>query len=134
MKQNSKMVSINTCIMIDFTGQVASETIGIEQYSGTGGQADTAVGAIEGLDGMGKSIIACRSTARNGKISTIVPMLPQGSAVTLHRSHTDFVVTEWGSTRLTGRTVRERTKALIGIAHPDFREELTQQAQQLGYL
>ena len=134
MKQNSKMVSINTCIMIDFTGQVASETIGIEQYSGTGGQSDTAVGAIEGLDGMGKSIIACRSTARNGKISTIVPMLPQGSAVTLHRSHTDFVVTEWGSTRLTGRTVRERTKALIGIAHPDFREELTQQAQQLGYL
>jgi acyl-CoA hydrolase len=134
MKQNNKMVSINTCIMIDFTGQVASESIGIEQYSGTGGQSDTAVGAIEGYDGKGKSIIACRSTARAGKISTIVPVLPEGSAVTLHRSHTDYVVTEWGSVQLTGRTVRERTKALISISHPDFRESLTIQAQNLGFL
>ncbi len=134
MKQNSRMVSINTCIMIDFTGQVSSESIGIEQYSGTGGQTDTAVGAIEGTDGLGKSIIACRSTARKGTISTIVPVLPEGSAVTLHRSHTDYVVTEWGSVRLTGRTVRERTRALISVAHPDFREELTARAIEIGYL
>ncbi len=134
MKQNNKMVSINTCIMIDFTGQVASESIGIDQYSGTGGQSDTAVGAIEGHDGKGKSIIACRSTARAGKISTIVPVLPEGSAVTLHRSHTDYVVTEWGSVQLTGRTVRERTKALISISHPDFRVLLTEQAEKLGFL
>lgn len=134
MRQNSKMVSINTCIMVDFTGQVASESIGIEQYSGTGGQTDTATGAIEGTDGKGKSIIACRSTAREGKISTIVPVLPLGSAVTLHRSHTDWVVTEWGSVRLTGRTVRERTKMLISIAHPDFREGLTREAEQLGFI
>lgn len=134
MRQNSKMVSINTCIMVDFTGQVASESIGIEQYSGTGGQTDTASGAIEGTDGKGKSIIACRSTAREGKISTIVPVLPLGSAVTLHRSHTDWVVTEWGSVRLTGRTVRERTKMLISIAHPDFRESLTREAEQLGFI
>lgn len=134
MRQNSKMVSINTCIMVDFTGQVASESIGPEQYSGTGGQSDTAVGAIEGLDGKGKSIIACRSTARGGKISTIVPLLPEGSAVTLHRSHTDWVVTEWGSVQLTGRTIRERTKALISIAHPDFREELTNHAIRLGFI
>lgn len=134
MKQNSKMVSINTCIMVDFTGQVASESIGPEQYSGTGGQSDTAVGAIEGFDGKGKSIIACRSTARGGKISTIVPYLPEGSAVTLHRSHTDYVVTEWGSVQLTGRTVKERTLALISIAHPDFREQLTQQALALGFI
>jgi acyl-CoA hydrolase len=134
MKQNCKMVSINTCIMIDFTGQVSSESIGLEQYSGTGGQSDTAVGAIEGTDGLGKSIIACRSTARGGAISTIVPVLPAGSAITLHRSHTDYVVTEWGTVRLTGRTVRERTVALISIAHPDFRESLKAQAEELGFL
>ncbi len=133
MKHNSRMVSINTCIMIDFTGQVSSESIGIEQYSGTGGQTDTAVGAIEGTDGLGKSIIACRATARGGAISTIVPTLPEGSAVTLHRSHTDYVVTEWGSVRLTGRTVRERTRALISIAHPDFRDSLRAKAEELGY-
>ncbi len=134
VKQNRKMVSINTCLMIDFTGQVASESIGTEQYSGTGGQTDTAAGAIEGTDGQGKSIIACRSTARNGQISTIVPVLPEGTAVTLHRSNTDYIVTEWGSVRLTGRTIKERTLALISIAHPDFRNVLKEQAQRLGYL
>lgn len=133
-RQNSKMVSINTCIMVDFTGQVASESLGTKQYSGTGGQTDTAVGAIEGLDGLGKSIIACRSTARNGQTSTIVPVLPEGTAVTLHRSHTDYVVTEWGAVRLTGLTVRERTRALISIAHPSFRDELTGQAAKMGYI
>jgi acyl-CoA hydrolase len=134
VRQNSKMISINTCIMIDFTGQVASEGIGTQQYSGTGGQSDTAVGAIEGLDGKGKSIIACRSTAKGGAISTIVPVLPPGTGVTLHRSNTDYIVTEYGSVRLTGRTVRERTELLISIAHPDFREELRKQAEEIGYL
>ena len=134
VRQNSKMVSINTCMMIDFTGQVASESIGTEQYSGTGGQSDTAVGAIEGLDGKGKSIIACRATAKGGKISTIVPVLPAGTGVTLHRSNTDYIVTEFGSVRLTGRTVRDRTEMLISVAHPDFREELRKQAEQMGYL
>ncbi len=134
VKQNSKMVSINTCIMVDFTGQIASESIGINQYSGTGGQTDTAVGAIEGFDGLGKSIIACRSTAKNGKISTIVPFLPEGTAVTLHRSNTDYVVTEHGIARLTGLTIKERTLALINIAHPNFREELKQKAQSMAYL
>ncbi len=134
VRQNSKMVSINTCIMIDFTGQVASESIGTEQYSGTGGQSDTAVGATECLDGKGKSIIACRSTARGGQISTIVPVLPAGTAVTLHRSNTDYVVTEHGSVRLTGLTIKERTLALISIAHPDFREALLKQASEIGYI
>lgn len=134
VRKNSKMVSINTCIMVDFTGQVASESIGINQYSGTGGQTDTAVGAIEGFDGKGKSIIACRSTAKDGKISTIVPTLSEGTAVTLHRSNTDYIVTEHGIARLTGLTVKERTEALIKIAHPDFREELKQKAQAMGYL
>jgi len=134
IRKNSKMVSINTCIMIDFTGQVASESIGIDQYSGTGGQTDTAVGATEGFDGLGKSIIACRATARNGEISTIVPVLPEGTAVTLHRSHTDYVVTEFGSVRLTGLTVKERTHALISVAHPSFRESLTRKAIEMGYI
>jgi acyl-CoA hydrolase len=132
--QNSKMVSINTCISVDFTGQVASESIGANQYSGTGGQADTATGAVAGFDGKGKSIIACYSTAKNGTVSTIVPMLPEGSAVTLHRSLVDHVVTEYGIARLRGKTVRERTKELIAVAKPDFRAELTAKAKAMGYI
>ena len=77
VSQNSKMVSINTCISVDLTGQVASESIGPNQYSGTGGQSDTATGAVAGFDGLGKSIIACYGTAKNGTVSTIVPMLPR---------------------------------------------------------
>jgi acyl-CoA hydrolase len=132
--QNSKMVSINTCISVDLTGQVASESIGPNQYSGTGGQSDTAQGAVAGTDGLGKSIIACYSTAKKGTVSTITPMLPEGSAVTLHRSHVDHVVTEFGVARLRGRTVRERSRELINVAHPEFRAELTEQAKALGYL
>jgi acyl-CoA hydrolase len=119
---------------VDFTGQVASESIGPTQYSGTGGQADTATGAVAGFDGLGKSIIACYSSAKKGSVSTIVPMLPEGSAVTLHRSLVDHVVTEYGIARLRGRTVKERTRALIAIAKPEFREELTAQAKAMGYI
>lgn len=132
--QNSKMVSINTCLTVDFTGQVASESIGPNQYSGTGGQSDTAQGAVAGFDGLGKSIIACYSTAKNGALSTIVPTLPEGSAVTLHRSFVDHVVTEHGVAKLRGRTVKERTLALIAVAAPEFREELKSKAKALGYI
>ncbi len=132
--QNSKMVSVNTCIMVDLTGQVASESIGAAQYSGTGGQSDTAQGAVAGTDGLGKSIIACYSTAKNGAVSTIVPTLPEGSAVTLHRSFVDHVVTENGIARLRGKTVRERVRELIGIAKPEFRADLEAGARKLGYL
>ncbi|MBP6185304.1 MAG: acetyl-CoA hydrolase/transferase family protein [Saprospiraceae bacterium] len=134
IRRNSKMTSINTCLMVDLTGQVASESIGTKQYSGTGGQTDTATGAIEGLDGQGKSIIACRSTAQDGTVSTITPVLPLGTAVTLHRSNTDWVVTEYGAVRLRGLTIRERAAALISIAHPDFRNELTTQAIEYGFI
>jgi len=134
VSQNSKMVSINTCLMVDLTGQVASESLGPVQYSGTGGQSDTAEGAVEGIDGKGKSIIACYSTAKGGKVSTIVPVLPEGTAVTLHRSLVDNVVTEFGIARLRGKTVRERARELIAVAHPDFRAELTAKAKALGYL
>ncbi len=131
--KNSKMVSINTCLSVDLTGQVASESLGPLQYSGTGGQSDTAEGAVEGFDGKGKSIIACYSTAKNGTLSTIVPVLAEGTAVTLHRSLVDNVVTEFGIARLRGKTVRERAKELIAVAHPNFREELSAQAKKLGY-
>jgi acyl-CoA hydrolase len=134
IRRNSKMVSINTCLMVDFTGQVASESIGTDQYSGTGGQTDTAVGAKEAFDGLGKSIIACASTARGGQVSTIVPTLPAGTAVTLHRSNTDYIVTEHGVAPMRGRTVRERTQNLIAVAHPDHRGELREAAHKLGYL
>ena len=134
VRRNSRMISLNTCLMVDFTGQVASESIGTRQYSGTGGQTDTAVGAKEAYDGLGKSIIACRSTAKKGTQSTILPTLPEGTAVTLHRSNADHIVTEYGIAHLRGRTVRERTQNLIAVAHPDFRGELTEQAKKLGYL
>ncbi len=128
-RKNSRMTSINTCMQIDLTGQVASEGLSGIQYSGTGGQADTAVGAKEGYDNLGKSIIACRSTAKNGSLSTITMGLKAGTPVTLHRSHTDFVVTEFGVAKLRGRTLRERAEALINIAHPDFRDQLREEAK-----
>jgi len=134
ISQNSKMVSINTCLSVDFTGQVCSESLGINQYSGTGGQTDTAAGAKSGIDGKGKSIIACRSTAKNDTISTITPMLTSGSAVTLHRSNTDFIVTEYGVAALRGRSIEERAKALIAIAHPKFRDFLTEEARKMDYI
>lgn len=134
VRQNTRMVSINTCLSVDLTGQVASESLGPVQYSGTGGQTDTAVGAVEGLDGLGKSIIACYSTAKGGTISTITPLLAEGSAVTLHRSNVDFVVTENGIASLRGRSVRERAKALIAIAHPDHRKDLAERAKALDIL
>ena len=133
IRQNTKMVSVNTCLMVDLTGQVASESIGPTQYSGTGGQSDTAIGSVEGLDGAGKSIIACYSTAKGGKVSTIVPTLPEGTAVTLHRSNVDIVVTEHGIAHLRGRTVRERVRELVAVAHPDFRAEINARAKSLGY-
>lgn len=134
VRQNSKMVSLNTCLMVDLTGQVASESIGTRQYSGTGGQSDTAVGAQEAYDGKGKSIIACHATKKGGELSSIVPTLPEGTAVTLHRSNADYIVTEYGIAPLRGRTVRERVHNLINIAAPNFREDLRTQAQEVGYL
>lgn len=126
--QNDNMVSINTCIAIDLMGQVASESIGTLQYSGSGGQFDTAFGASHAKNG--RSIIALHATAKNGTVSTISPVLAPGSAVTLSRNNVDYVVTEFGVAYLRGRSVRDRVERLIAIAHPDFREELRQGAKQ----
>ena len=123
--QNEKMVSINSCIEVDLTGQVASETIGLRQFSGTGGQVDYVRGAAWSKGG--KSIMAIPSTAAKGKSSRIVPFLTYGAAVTTLRNDVDYVVTEYGIARLKGKTLEQRAKALIAIAHPDFRPMLEEE-------
>jgi len=127
--QNYKMQSINTTLEIDLFGQCASEAIGAVQFSGSGGQADTAIGAQRTVGG--HSFICLYSTAmvknKDGEkevISKIAPMLKQGSVVTLSRNDVDYVVTEYGIVNLRGRSLKERAERLISIAHPDFRDEL----------
>lgn len=127
--QNYRMVSINSCIQVDLTGQVCSESIGSRQISGTGGQWDTAAGAQRSCEG--KSFITMHSTAKEGTISTIVPTLDTGAVVSLHRNDVDHVVTEYGVALLKGRNIRERVGNLIDIAHPQFREELKDKARDL---
>ena len=130
--RNDNMVSINTAISVDLTGQVCSESLGATQFSGTGGQLDTHRGAI--MSKGGKGIIALRSTAKGGTISTITPSLISGSIVSVPRHDLDTVVTEYGVAKLRGRTVSKRTQALISIAHPDFREELRAAARKIGHI
>ena len=120
--KNYKMVSINSCVQVDFMGQVASETIGYKQFSGVGGQVDFVRGASMAKDG--KSIIAMPSTTSDGKISKIVPLLDEGAAVTTSRNDVHYIVTEYGIAELRGKSLRERARALINIAHPNFRPQL----------
>ncbi len=140
MALNDNQVSINATIEVDLTGQCASESVGTKQISGTGGQADTAIGAQNAKNG--RSFIALYSTAtiKNKEtgaleeVSKIVPTLTPGAAVSLSRADVDYVVTEYGIVRLRGTNVRERAKLLISIAHPKFRDELRKQAIEAGYL
>lgn len=125
--QNDKMVSINTAIDVDLTGQVFSETIRGRQFSGTGGANDFAVGAHRSKGG--KSIIAIPSTKKKGTVSSIEPLL--SGVVTIQRQTVDYVVTEYGVARMTGASIRERVEALINIAHPKFRDELKDEAKRL---
>ncbi len=120
--QNDNMVSINSCIEVDLMGQVASETLGMKQFSGTGGQVDFVRGAA--LSKGGISIMAMPSTAAKGKASRIVPLLTEGAAVTTPRNDVDYIVTEYGIAKMKGKTLRERAQNLIAIAHPDFRAGL----------
>lgn len=120
--KNDNIVSINSCLQVDLMGQVSSESIGLQQFSGVGGQVDYVRGASMAKGG--KSIIAIPSTAAKGKLSRIVPFIDQGSAITTSRNDVHYVVTEYGIANLKGKTLRERAKALIDIAHPDFREDL----------
>lgn len=124
--QNDNLISINSAIQVDLMGQINAESIGVKQFSGTGGQVDFVRGAS--MSKGGKSIIALPSTAAKGTISKIVFALDEGSTVTTSRNDVDYIVTEYGIAKLKGKTLRERAKALIEISHPDFRESLTKQA------
>ena len=137
--QNDNQVSINTSLEVDLTGQCASESLGSRQFSGTGGQSDTAVGAQ--MSKNGKSIIALYSTAmvkgpdgQKQEVSKIVPQLMPGAAVSLSRNDVDRVVTEYGVAELRGTSIRDRVARLIEIAHPKFREQLWDQAVEVGIL
>ncbi len=130
--RNDKMVSINSALAVDLTGQVCADSIGTRLYSGVGGQLDFVRGAARSKGGM--PIIAFLSTAKNDTVSRIVPTLIEGSGVVTTRNDVHFVATEYGVASLHGRTIRQRAQALINIAHPRFREELTRSARELGYL
>lgn len=140
IKENDNQVSINTTLEVDVTGQCCSESLGSVQFSGTGGQSDTAIGAQ--LSKNGRSFIALYSTAmvRNPatgereEVSKIVCQLKPGAAVSLSRNDIDYLVTEYGVVNLKGTTIRERVEKIISIAHPKFRQQLMEEAIKLGII
>lgn len=130
---NDNVVSINNCVEVDLYGQISSETAGIKQISGTGGQLDFVTGANMSRNGI--SLITFSSTFfdKSGQLkSRVIPTLPEGEVVTVPRSQAQFMVTEWGKVNLAGRSTWERAELLISIAHPNFREELIKEAEVLG--
>ncbi len=130
--RNDNLVAINSALEVDLTGQVCSDSIGYTIYSGFGGQVDFTRGAARAKGG--KPIIALSSTAKNGQLSRIVPHLKEGAGVVTSRGDVHYVVTEYGIAYLHARNLQERAKALINIAHPDFREELERFAKAKKYL
>jgi acyl-CoA hydrolase len=137
---NDNQVSINTTIEVDLTGQCCSESIGTVQFSGTGGQTDTATGAQRAKNG--RSFIALYSTAmvknkatgEREEISKIVSTLKPGAAVSLSRNDVDYIVTEYGVAHLRGTSIKERVERLIAIAHPKFQDQLRKEAKEIGYI
>ena len=127
--QNDNMLAVNNAVAVDFTGQVAAESVGRHMWSGPGGQFEFAMGAM--LSRGGRSVTVLPATARDGAISRIMPELEPGTIVTVPRQIVDYVVTEFGIARLYDRTDRERAAELISIAHPDHRPELRRQAAKL---
>ncbi|PKN05678.1 MAG: 4-hydroxybutyrate CoA-transferase [Deltaproteobacteria bacterium HGW-Deltaproteobacteria-9] len=130
--QNDKMVSINSALTVDLTGQVCSDSLGFEFYSGIGGQVDFVRGSA--MSKRGKSIMVLPSTTDDGKISRIVPYLSPGSGVVVTRGDIHYVVTEYGVAYVHGKSIRDRAMMLINIAHPDFRAELLEAAKAQGYI
>ena len=132
--QNDRMVAINSAIEIDLTGQVCADSIGPRLYSGVGGQVDFIYGASRSDGGI--PIIALPSSAliKGQQASKIVPLLKYGAGVVTTRNHVRFIVTEYGVADLYGKNIRQRARALINVAHPEFREELERQAKELKYL
>lgn len=130
--KNDRMVSINSAIEIDLTGQVCADSIGTEFYSGAGGQLDFVRGAARSKGGM--TFIALPSTARNDTVSRIVPQLKPGAGVVTTRYDVHYVATEYGVVDLWGRSIAERVHALVSIAHPAFRDELLAYAREQRYI
>ncbi len=122
ISRNDRQVSINSALEVDLTGQVCADSIGYSLYSGIGGQVDFIRGAARSKGG--RPIIALPSTARDGSVSRIVPHLKEGAGVVTSRGDVHYVVTEYGVAYLHGKSIRERCKSLIRIAHPKYREEL----------
>jgi len=129
---NDNMIAINSALQVDMPGQVASDSIGTFFYSGIGGQVDFLRGASRSKGG--KPIIALPSTAKNDTVSRIVPTLDPGAGVVTSRGLVRYVVTEFGVAYLHGKTIRERAKALIEVAHPKFRDELYEYCEQTKWL
>jgi acyl-CoA hydrolase/GNAT superfamily N-acetyltransferase len=132
ISQHDNMAAINSALEIDLTGQATAESIGRTFYSGIGGQADFMRGAV--LSRGGKTILTIQSTAADGKISRIVPVLKEGAGVTLNRGDIHYVVTEYGIAYLHGKNVRERAMELISIAHPKFRQQLIDEAKKMNLI
>ena len=133
--QNDRMVAINSALEIDLTGQVCADSIGPKMYSAVGGQLDFIFGASRSKGGVPIIAMPSTSTLRDGTVvSKIVPMLKQGAGVVTSRNHVHFIVTEFGVASLYGKSVRQRAEALIGIADPRFREDITAKARELHYL
>jgi len=125
-------VAINSALEVDLTGQVCADSIGPKLYSGAGGQLDFIYGASRSEGGV--PVIALPATAKDGALSRIVPTLKQGAGVVTTRYHVHYIVTEYGVASLYGKTIRQRAQELIGIAAPQFREELTRAARELNYI
>jgi 4-hydroxybutyrate CoA-transferase len=130
--QNDRMVAINSALQIDITGQICADSIGTYFYSGIGGQVDFIRGATRSKGG--KPIIALPSTAKNDTVSRIVPMLDPGAGVVTSRGAVHYVVTEYGVAYLHGRSIRQRSEALIQIAHPNFRNQLYEYCERTKWL
>ena len=130
--RNDNMISINAALEVDFFGQVCAESVGTKHMSGSGGQIDYVRGACQSKGG--KSFIAFTSTAKGGTISKIKPILTPGAICTTSKNDVDYIVTEYGIAHLRGRSLSDRTRQLIAIAHPDFRDELTFEAKKRGIL
>jgi acetyl-CoA hydrolase len=133
--QNERMVAVNSAIEIDLTGQVCADSIGTKFYSGVGGQLDFIYGASRSKGGVPIIALPSTTTLRDGRqVSRIVTSLQSGAGVATTRNHVRYVVTEFGVADLYGKTIRQRARQLIGIAHPAFRAELERTARALNYL
>ena len=130
--QHPRFMSVNGALAVDFYGQVCAESLGTKHVSGTGGQSDYVRGAVASKGG--KSFIAFTSTIKNDSISRIGSVLPTGSIVSTSKNDVDYIVTEYGVAMLRGKTLSQRTKALIAVAHPKFRDQLIYDAKKMNIL